>query len=270
MGLRILHLSDLHLVPNSYKKSLKPIWILQLLGTFKDIDAIVITGDVFESFQDAEFPTVKEFNPYRALNDLFQGRKVIFCLGNHEFFYRTIPDTLKEYRDKYDPTMYDVHCLDVIGKYDIGKYRFVGNVLWYDGSTRTVNEQDMDDFANHSWMDFTIKEFNWLSECSKCKIQIVSNAKNDEGKVIILCTHCVPHVSLNCWIENQFSYSKSIKTNYYNAYSGVEDFITGKGFQYALCGHTHRRTNKEIDGCHCYNVGNDYQGKHLHYLIEIE
>ena len=115
--MKILALSDLHINSTIRFQEYKR-WIRTLTLEFKP-DVIVITGDVFESNYIC--------NHYEQLEDLTGRRKVIFTLGNHEFFNRTPAETLKIYRQNYNPHKYDVHCLDVINELD------VDGVRWPDG-----------------------------------------------------------------------------------------------------------------------------------------
>jgi len=261
--MNILHLSDLHRCEYDIHEMLAQNEWLQSLP---QVDAVVITGDVFES---ENFRNPK-FNPFMILKNLFGHTPVIFCLGNHEFFFHNVDNVKKYFIDKFQSEIgkYDnVCCLDTMDYYDLpdkagGKpIRFFGNVLWYDGSMATVPGQDMAKFAGRRWMDMTIKDFNWTLEHAKCREQIERVLAMSDGYIKVLCTHCVPHSKLN-WhmVKNQ---------NEINAFSGVADFLDRYKFDYALCGHTHARVTCEINSCKCYNVGSDYQPPWIHNIIEI-
>lgn len=253
--MRILHISDLHRC--DWDKNLmvnQNEWIKSLLC---HIDLTVITGDVFEP----QNYNNKEFNPYSILAELFYNKPVVFCLGNHEFFYNEPKWVRNFYAEKYDAEKYNVHCLDVVGSYDIGNIRLLGNVLWYDGSMKTVKNQRMHEFAHGNWMDKSIRHFRWEDEHELCRKQIEGCLETKGDRKTVLCTHCVPHNSLNLWVSDIGSL--------YNAYSGVADFLDRYKFDWCLCGHTHRRVVCEINGCKCVNVGNDYRPPFTHYVLEL-
>lgn len=253
--MKILHLSDLHRVEyDRYAMLEQTEWIKSVLSY---MDVVVITGDVFESSNYRN----SEFNPYEVLSNICPNRKVLFCLGNHEFYFKTPQWTRDYYAGLYDPKKYDVHCLDVIGHYDVDNVRFMGNVLWYDGSMKTVKGQKVSEFANWTWNDKTIQSFSWNKEHDLCRLQIETALSTIGDKKSVLCTHCVPHNKLNWHLQD--------KKSLYNAYSGVANFLNKYKFDWCLCGHTHKRVTCEINGCNCINVGSDYTPPYSHYVIEI-
>ena len=253
--MKILHLSDLHRCQRDKNaKNEQDLWIKSLL---ENIDVAVVTGDVFES----ENYRNQHFNPYEVLSNVFGDKMVLFCLGNHEFYYRTPQWTREYYTDRYDKDKYNVHCLDVIGHYDVDNVRFLGNVLWYDGSMKTVKNQKMIEFADGTWCDMTIKSFRWVKEHDLCRQQIENSLQTKGDKKSVLCVHCVPHEKLNGHLENIMSP--------YNAYSGIKGFLDRYKFDWCLCGHTHWRILCEINGCNCVNVGNHLFPPYQHYFFEL-
>lgn len=254
--MKILCLSDLHRY--SHKDYQKNKWLKDVvINTNPDI--IVITGDIYEaSFQG---------NPYKGISKIVGDIPVICTLGNHEFIYRTVDETLNFYKNYYNPNKYNVHYLDIIHKYDFTinnkTVRFVGNVLWYDGTMSTIKNQNVNSFADGRWLDRLIYNFDFISECNKCQKNIIENLSKDKNIPNILCTHCVPHYELNGHIQN--------KNSEFNAYSGIFDFLSKlTNVDYAICGHTHWRIiGKYIENCGCINCGNDYSPPYLHYLLEI-
>lgn len=251
--MKILCLSDIHIHPGNQKEKINRY---RSICIAEDPDIVLVTGDIFEHNIIS--------NPYKVLADVFAGSTVICCLGNHEFYHRRIPEVMNVYQINYEPTKYDVHYLDVIDKYDVGDYRFLGNVLWYDGSLSTIKNQKLLNFADFTWNDMTIKDFDPVKENKLCIEKIKTSY--DSTKKNILVTHCVPHKLLNGWYENSTA-------PVYNAFSGVIDLfeqIKPIHFDYAVCGHTHkRRVGIEINGCKCINTGNDYNGLILYYILEI-
>lgn len=247
--MKVACFSDLHLNYKSHP------WLLKT----KDIvrkeqpDVVVISGDIFDDFM---------INPYKELSKI-DDIPIICCLGNHEFAYSSIQDTKKRYEDKYNPEKYNVHYLDIIGKKEIENVNFVGNVLWYDGSLRNYGEDTLE--IDRSWLDSTIKFFNFKEENKECVKQINDNLSSD--KTNFLVTHCVPHRDLNLFSFDDVSV--------YNTYSGMDNLFNKLLYKvdYAICGHTHRHVSKEIDGCFCVNIGNDYLMRNngfQYFIMEVD
>ena len=253
--MKILCLSDLHRTSNFDIQQNN--WIKDLIKEHIP-DVVVITGDIFEASYQG--------NPYKGLSKLIGDIPVICTLGNHEFVDTTVEAVLKQYKGKYRPEKYDVHYLDIIGHYDISNVRFVGNVLWYDGSMSTVKDQRIETFADGRWLDRRIINFDFVSECNKNIQQIKDNLSDDENMMNVLCTHCVPHFSLNghmCDFSSEF-----------NAYSGVYDLLGMDGIKgkvnYNVCGHIHWRIiGIYIDDCCGVNCGNDYYSPFQYCIIEL-
>ena len=248
--MKIIQFSDLHFTSIPSTTSTQVNAIRLALASDSEIEVVVVTGDIFEAGTSHKFK-------YEKLKEIFSPYPVICCLGNHEFFFRTPEQTLEEYRCHYDSRL-GVHYLDVAGHVDIGNYRFVGNVLWYDGSLRAVLNQDLYDFAGRTWLDYSIKEFNYEKEFNKCIEQINANLAED-GKRNILLTHCVPFRDVNAHPP----------VSEYNAFSGVDDITKhiGYNFEYSFSGHTHKRVLGEFKGCRCVNCGNDMWPSALQYCV---
>jgi len=207
-----------------------------------NLDVVIICGDILDGSNQC--------NPYKQLTRIFDNDVPVICvLGNHEFFGRTVKDTMAQYTDYYNPDKYDVHYLDVVGHYDMDVYRFFGNVLWYDGTMSMKPNQDIDTFADGKWADRLIHNFDWRKANADCVRQIMDNIGPDH-MVNVLCTHCCPHGDLNLHLSDPMSD--------FNAYSGMMNLLDCIKPDYAFCGHTHRRiVGKYIGDCKCVNVGND-------------
>lgn len=242
--MNVLCFSDLHF----YERDSKSIELCKKTANAHKPDVVVISGDVCDN---------KKINVYEELSKIVNNDvTIVFTLGNHEFAHSTIADTLKRFQDGYNPKKYNVHCLDIIGHKCVNNFNFFGNVLWYDGSLSNIYNQRY--LISENWLDSTIYHFNFREENRKCIEQILDKKNHPEynGNIKItknfLVTHCVPHIDLNLWSFDGASE--------YNMYSGVKDLFSKLPFKvdYAVCGHTHRYTTKEINGCCCVNIGNDY------------
>ena len=263
--MKALILSDLHLTPTiltekfqlaKYKRILKMNYI-----TPDKYDIVIISGDIVES----SIMRYNNVNPLDSLYSIFE-KKVIFCLGNHEFAFKKHADVLNWWGQfKHE----NVHCLDIDGCVRIGNYNFIGNVLWYDWSLNNCRQLMQGEIID-GWLDATIEDFDPLVENTKCVKQILDNSITDKSIKHILVTHMVPHIDLNTF-SNEQPFSP------YNAYSGMKRFLldiqdAGIYLTHAICGHTHRRECKEIWGINCINIGNDYYNRTNtinHIIIDI-
>lgn len=263
MNVKIINFSDLHI---SWRDCIdlkeKKKWIAETCWLEKP-DIVILSGDIVESM---DYIRNKQFNCYRRIAELFDGYKVLCVTGNHEYCGMRVNDVLDYYGQTYKPEKFDVHYLDVIGHVDIGGYRFVGNCLWYDGSTKTVGRQDLYEWANLSWIDRTIKEFDCEKENAKCVEQIKSNLSSEGNNILV--THCIPHIELNGHIDFNLGVGMN---SLYNAYSGMKNLfeMIPSGIVLSFSGHTHRRVVKELCGVKCYNSGNDYIGSFKYCMAEV-
>lgn len=238
--MKILATSDLHIShPDSNQ-----LLMLQKLVKKEAPDVVTISGDIYD------YRGISPFEEFERLEV-----PVIFCLGNHEFAERGITNTLSYYHicNNVD----NVKCLDIENYVDINGVRFVGNVLWYDGSlSERWDVQTRLNTIAETWLDCTIKNFNPVVENRKCINQIKDALKDYSGKSVLV-THTVPYWKLNRW-------SFTTPDGLYNIYSGVKDLFQNDDINVdvAVCGHTHRKEkleyNKDNKYIRCYNIGNDY------------
>ena len=243
--MKLLLLSDLHIQADNDRV------VLQIKKIKETYDAVIISGDIFEYNYN--------YDRHAFLNKLFKGKPVICTLGNHEFFHSSFQETLDFYSNNYNPDIHNVHYLDTMPSYILGDCEFIGGFLGYDGSLQDISYQVLTDWADNCWADRYI--LNWVADYKKANQyycdKIVKAYNNSKSLYKILVTHTVPHKELNLHSKSQ---------SRFNAYSGVDDFLKFFKFDYAICGHTHRRTvGKNIHGTLCCNVGSDYD--ELKYMI---
>jgi predicted phosphodiesterase len=254
--MRILCLADLHQPPDGGEE----IFLHNLRKVLRKagrIDLVLLAGDTLESsVQDT--PPLPWRNPYGIIAEWFPKVPVIFVLGNHECFGRSVAETLAMYRQEYDPERWDVHCLDIVGHRDLSNgLRIVGNALWYDGSLAFDPAQKLLDYAGNSWPDWCIRDFDPVVEHRRCVDAIHEHF--DSALDTILLTHAVPHGNLNGHAPSEWS-----------AYAGCSDLLTDLPMvSWAVHGHTHRRdVGQTIHGCRCINPGGFRESHSNWHVIE--
>jgi len=200
--MKIFATSDLHISnPDSEQFS-----ILKYKVEKEDPDIVVICGDIYDTL---------DVDPFSELATL--GKPVVFCLGNHEFAYQKYGDVINRYACLQMQHLDEkVYCLDVLADgIEIDDVKFVGNVLWYDGSlSERMDVKDKLKHIDKNWLDNTIIDFDAVKE-NKIGIDLIKRAMtgwNDKRSVLV--THTVPY-----WKLNQFSYETPMSV--YNIYSGV-------------------------------------------------
>lgn len=252
--MKALILSDLHLYFWHDKRELDKYKQIMQKITSKKFDCIIITGDIFEY----DFVGLSN-NPYKLLSEVLNVKcPIICCLGNHEFAYNTITDTLNWF-DSFNER-YNIHILDIEGHYTYNGFNFVGNVFWYDNSLAS-NIFSIPDKIVSNWLDSTIKDFIPSIENGICKKQIVDNLTLEYPNILL--THTVPHRKLNWFSINQ-------PNSLYNQYSGNDDFLKElHNVKWCFCGHTHRRMSDTIYNINCLNIGNDYLRQYNEIIYEI-
>lgn len=241
--MKILALADLHVY--RYVLHDLEIEIHDLVSKYNP-DIIIIAGDLCEN---EGWRSIRSLF-YESLNNL--GIPVIFCLGNHDFYGHIIDEAL-EFTKSLVKDKRNLHCLDVQNYVDVENIRFVGNVLWYDGS---LSFKPWDGKIIDGWRDIEIVDFDPVVENHKCIEQIKTAMHGYKGKSVLL-THCVPWSELNLFQQED-------EKSPYNTYSGMKDLFSLFDFSFdlAICGHTHRSValtyEKGGKYIQCINVGNDY------------
>jgi len=257
--MKILCLSDLHLRMADISDVIHQRRFTPFLQSIRDLvedtkpDVAVVTGDTVPP------PCVNSLNAF--FGSLFPVElPVVATLGNHEFWERPFEETLENARNK-NAEAPNVHILDAEPSVEIGGYNFVGGCLFFDGSMRWREDDDIVPWDG--WQDWRIpgieeryKEFN-AYYVERIRKAMRPNMPN------VLCTHHLPHIALN-----------GFEPNHYSFYSGMRDLVSQLPFDDAfpnalICGHTHKRVIGEVvKGFYCVNVGSDY-GMLMYYLLEL-
>ena len=257
--MKILCLSDLHQQMNDIMDVIHRQHFTPYLQSIRDLveeiapDVVVVTGD---TVPPAFVVSLNAFFQNLISTEL----PIVATLGNHEFWGRSFEETLEAVRHQ-NAVAPNVHILDVESSVEIGGYNFVGGCLFFDGSMRWREDDDIVPWDG--WQDWRIpdietryKEFN-AYYVEHIKVEMKSNMPN------ILCTHHLPHIALN-----------GFEPNHYSFYSGMRDLVSQLPFDEAfpnalICGHTHKRVIGEVvKGFYCVNVGSDY-GLLMYYLLEL-
>ena len=216
-------------------------------------DVVVVTGDTVPT------PYVSSLNAF--FGNLFPSElPVVATLGNHEFWARPFEETLENVRNQ-NAEAPNVHILDAEPSVEIDGYNFVGGCLFFDGSMRWREDDDI--IPWDGWQDWRIpdieqryKEFNAFY-VERIRKAMRPNMPN------VLCTHHLPHIALN-----------GFEPNHYSFYSGMRNLVSQLPFDDAfpnalICGHTHKRVIGEVvKGFYCVNVGSDY-GVLMYYLLKL-
>ena len=257
--MKILCLSDLHQQPDDILNVIRQARFTPFLQYIRYVvedtapDVIVVTGD--------NVPTPYVVSLKAFFGALFPADiPVIVTLGNHEFWERPFEETLENARNQ-DADVPNVHILDAEPSVVIDGYNFLGGALFFDGSMRWRENDDL--LPWDGWQDWRIpdieqryKEFNAFY-VKRIRQAMKPNMPN------ILCTHHLPHIALN-----------GFEPSHYSFYSGMKDLVSQLPFNDAfpnalICGHTHKRVIGEVvPGFYGVNTGSDY-GMLRHYLLEL-
>ncbi len=257
--MKILCLSDLHLTVREVQTAIE----LNKFSSFSEnirqtaqqanADVIVVTGDTVSANQVSQLTDLLEQLLPKEI-------PVVATLGNHEFWGRTFEQTLTALREQTVDSS-RIHYLDLDGSFQTGGVNFVGGTLFFDGSLRYSDAQNVSQW--NGWQDWRILEIeSRYMEFNAYYVDLI-RASMKRGMATALCTHHVPHRDLNAFSYNMFSF-----------YTGMADLVSelpfDPNFSNALiCGHTHKRIIGEaVPGFQCVNVGSDY-GKLDSYILEL-
>lgn len=255
--MRILCLSDLHLkiLDRDILNKQLPLMAMDVRKTVLETrpDLVVLTGDVLLPLALRSLSAL--------CGQLFPATvPVLVTLGNHEFWGRRFEDTLYVLRNQ-QRSAENVHFLDICGGFVFGGYNFVGGTLFFDGSLRYRQSQEI--LPWRGWNDhFVLDIVRRYREFNRYFVDQMRGALVP-GMPTVVCTHHVPHRAF-----------LGLTPNHYDFYSGMNDLPSELGLDpqfthYLICGHTHYRMVGElVPGFFCINVGSDY-GVLRHYLLEL-
>jgi len=229
--MRIQILSDIHLEFRSEKD--KPL-------IRPDVDYIVFAGDIVTSPKCAD----KYFREVREETDA----KLIYVLGNHEFYGQTHPDVIKEYTEI---------CNAIDGLYLLDRARvffkehavtFVGTTLWTsyrDGQDQYASESYMSDFrairtVDHEGRIKFIDSRDIRREHTKNKLFLENNLSRNWDETLIMVTH---HA-----VSPQSTPTKYIASRTNGAfYEDLRRLISDRAPDLCIHGHTHYACNYQIN-----------------------
>ena len=159
--MRLLCLSDLHLRSEAVvvaidRNRLSP-FLAQIAATVAEVspDAVVVTGDTVSPAQVRLLSaTLRKLIPA----DL----PVVVTLGNHEFWGRTFEDTLAKLKEQTLAAP-NIFYLDLIGAVELDGVNFVGGTLFFDGSMRIRDNQQIEDWDGWTGASSTSNPAIWKS-----------------------------------------------------------------------------------------------------------
>ncbi|BDC17559.1 metallophosphoesterase [Acidianus sp. HS-5] len=219
-------------------------------------DAIIISGDLSV---DGKVGDIEEL--FRKLRKVSKNARIIAVLGNHDLYLHGGDTSSVDKVDRIYKHVekYNVELLDVLGNVELGDYRVVGNVCWYDYSFAPGYKYI--DYVNCNPYGFSkeyIKENclkesfdlcrcpSWHNDCMFTDIDAQSFAKLNKEKIkrdlkgnSIIVTHHVPLKDL------------IVQKSFFNAYDGqdMSDLLDGR-VKYYIYGHLHDNSipKKVING----------------------
>lgn len=261
--MKILCLSDLHLNPSETDDFLiSKVFSTEMAKVHQIViknnpDVIILTGDTVFNYQIQYLDII--------CSAMFgDDIPVMLCLGNHETWGFTVEYAQfllsNQMTIEGKEPQKNIFHLDIGETYEHDNVQFVGGMLFFDGSMRFKEDQQLTPW--NGWQDWRITNVERYEKiCNDYIERFASNIK--PGKSIMLCTHHLSNEKLN-------GHEPSV----YSFYSGVKDISSRIDFDkskdhWLICGHTHKRVINEISpGFHGINVGSDY-GKILSYSFTI-
>lgn len=230
--LKIQYLSDIHLEFYDLTK------IPRILSNIKPIsDICILAGDI-------GYPFEKTYEVFlKGINNKFS--HIFLIHGNHEYYQlkknkdKTMEEIINKTHDIISSNnLKNIHFLNN-SYYDLGKYRFVGSVLW----TQLLNEKYLINDSNHI-DNFSIRNNNDLHDKNKKFIKDMIDESIKLNKEMIMITHHLPSYKLND--EKYARYH-----NYNQCFSSNCEDLIKNPIKCWFFGHTHVEKNMNINGIRC-------------------
>ena len=231
----------------------------------KEADVIVHAGDFGN-------------NPNKAL-DFYNlcksmGKDCIFVLGNHDYYYTDIKETLKFFRERPE-----IPCLSFDKTVEINGYTFVGGTLFtnfrentFDFSDKSASEIFQKE-AQDNISDFLITYFDSKIVTPQDYISLFNQTYNNilkyknKDKVIVV-THFPPHLACLDPYWGNHPLAKNLNPYFIND-------IDIEGFDLWIAGHTHSSVDTTVNGCRLLVNPLGYPNEHMkngfkeEFIIEV-
>lgn len=228
--MKIIIISDLHLEFNSN------------IPIIRDADILILPGDIGN-------PSESIYSSFLLfVNDKF--KRTYLIAGNHEYYGRTIEDTdilIQSICDKLDNVIYLNNSSDTYEG-----YKFIGTTLWsqVDQKCAIIN-----DFDKIRYMNFTL--YNDLHKRARDYLNV--ELKKETDSKIIVITHHLPSFSL---IDPQYEKYGDIN----KCFASKCDDLISTPIQLWCYGHTHKKSDKMINGvrCMCNPLGYPWERNKYH------
>jgi 3',5'-cyclic-AMP phosphodiesterase len=286
---RYAFLTDIHLdcLPAAKLES----FLQSLSDQSADVDGYLISGDISTS------PLLEKH--LRLLLTACE-KSIVFCLGNHDFWYGSIENIRRNAHVMSRESSLDWPCLYYVNSYQYipltPKTAVVGHDGWYDGLYGNAKGSN---FLMNDW--WNIKEFNdvsrttvnkfgsridWIGKqkvielCQELASKAATHVKAgirravvDGYENVIVLTHVPP------WEEAHVHEGKPGGSEAAPWFTSrlMGDMLEGAAKRYpdveftVLCGHTHGRVDVAISqNLTCRVGGSDYVDPQTQFVLEIE
>ena len=176
-------------------------------------------------------------------------KKVILCMGNHEF-YNYID--VKSYKEGTVVNIRDNVAYYYNKTVEIDDVVIIVSTLWshIEDEFKWISQRNVADFYRIIYGDtiITADDFNTLHR--QCFNFIKTEVERNKGKKIIVMTHHVPSFDLNAK-----EFSGSVISGVFTV--ELKDYIASSGIDYWIYGHSHRNIEGVIGTtkCICNQLG---------------
>lgn len=208
MGIKILHMSDLHLDENEFnlERSLFNEFISFL--KIQTYDLLLISGDLSNK-ADLSIWYLDEI-------ERLTGKKVLFVPGNHDIYLnkgdKNSWEVLNKFRNHSSNLLNNPHIL--------GDWAIVGGFSWYDYSYRLdgVSEVEAEEFKNLYWGDAGKVHFGMsdIDVTDKMLYELELDLSKVIDKKVWLMNHFVPY-------SDFITYRNNVIWNNCSAFLGSEE-----------------------------------------------